>query len=504
MPLKEKKRFIPLSIRKKIILAFIALVLTGGAVGFLAYYQHHVLNQKLQLLEMKENLFNSILEARRYEKNFLLTFHTKHLQSSISYVRQSEDSLKTIIDKYRKFALAGNLQTSFDQLGAYEKALTKLLGFRKADGKEGDADFVRHTEKIERLGRDITVDMETMISNERSAIKKLIGKSQMLLLVDWTVILVASCLAALFLIFHVNRPLKTIEDAIHKIAVGDYTNIPKITTGDEFETLVESLNSMIYELNRRSEQLLQTKKLASLGTLTSGVAHELNNPLNNISTSVQILLEEIEDPDLEYKKRRLMEIESQIARARDTVRALLEFSRERSFSLEEVDFATLVDDTIKLIKSELPADIELKVEVSHGIRGQMDPRRMQQVLLNLMINAVYAMKDGGVLRISATVREEEGIFCFQVQDTGSGIPEENLTKIFDPFFSTKDVSSYSGSNDLSYRGIMEQQGSGLGLSICHRIVERHGGHIEVESEVDKGTTFAVCLPLRQMDDGKTD
>ena len=106
---------------------------------------------------------------------------------------------------------------------------------------------------------------------------------------------------------------------------------------------------MINELNRRNEQLIQTKKLASLGTLTSGVAHELNNPLNNISTSIQILLEELEEADLEFKRELLIETEKQVERARDIVRALLEFSRERSFRLRRVRFKELVESTIKLI-----------------------------------------------------------------------------------------------------------------------------------------------------------
>ncbi len=495
-----------LSIRKKIVLTFIILVLVGGAEGFLAYYQHHVLNYKVQLLEMKENLFNSILEARRYEKNFLLTLQNEHLQQAISYVRQSRDILKTIVKKYSRFTLAGNLKASSDQLGEYYKALTDLLMFRdiaSTNGKEIDSDYVHQTEKIKLLGRNITVDMETMIFNERAYIKKLIAKSQMFLFVDWAAIILASCLAALFLIFHVDRPLKTIENAIQKIAVGDYANIPEISTGDEFEALVVSLNRMIRELNRRSEQLMQSKKLASLGTLTSGVAHELNNPLNNISTSIQILLEEIEEPDLDYKKGLLVETERQIVRARDIVRALLEFSRERSFTLEEVGFRELVDDTIKLIKSELPANVELNVDVPRGIRARMDPRRIQQVLLNLMFNAVQAMEDGGLVCVSARVREQEDIFCFQVQDSGEGISEENIAKIFDPFFTTKDTSTCWASNGSSCQGIVEQRGSGLGLAICHGIVEKHGGHIEVESELGEGTTFRICLPLGKTDDRET-
>jgi len=236
---------------------------------------------------------------------------------------------------------------------------------------------------------------------------------------------------------------------------------------------------MISELHRRNEQLVQTEKMASLGTLTSGVAHELNNPLNNISTSIQIVLEELEEENLEYKRELLQETEKQIDRARDIVKALLEFSRERSFTLLEVSFKDLVNKTIKLIKGEMPSDIELRVDIPSDIRGKMDPRRIQQVLINLILNGVQAMKQGGFLSIRAYKESNEKGFCFEVQDTGSGIAPENLSKIFDPFFTTKKVG----------------HGAGLGLSISHGIIDRHGGRIDVDSEVGKGTSFKVFLPL---------
>jgi signal transduction histidine kinase len=127
---------------------------------------------------------------------------------------------------------------------------------------------------------------------------------------------------------------------------------------------------------------------------------------------------------------------------------------------------------------------------------------MQQVLLNLILNGLQAMKDGGLLTIKAKEQEENKIFCIQVQDTGKGIPEQDLPKIFDPFFTSKDVSVRSQSGPSSY-GIVDQQGTGLGLSICHGIVEQHGGRIEVQSTVGEGTTFSVCLPLERADGGTT-
>jgi two-component system NtrC family sensor kinase len=149
----------------------------------------------------------------------------------------------------------------------------------------------------------------------------------------------------------------------------------------------------------------------------------------------------------------------------------------------------------------LPAGVELRVEVSDEIQGNMDARRIQQVLLNLILNGVQAMEDGGVLEIRAFKDQEKREFGFQVQDTGKGIPQEDLSKVFDPFFTTKEAVRSSEPGPLAYQGIAEQQGSGLGLSISHGIVEQHGGRIEVESELGEGTTFTVYLPLESKNDG---
>jgi two-component system NtrC family sensor kinase len=472
-----------LSIRRKMILAFAVFILGGSLIWYLNYYNHNLLNRKLQILEKKETLFNTVLEARRYEKNYFLYMDQTNLQDAIAYIEQAEKILIDIIETYGKYTLDKNLEANLNDLRRYARSLKELLDFYKGGESPRVNElffrkFSQHQLEIRELGKTITGNMETMLIRERQYVNRLIEKSNLYHFMALGGILALSLLTILFFTFSVNRPLKAIEDAIHKIVVGDYQNIPHISTGDEFESLVTSLNNMISELNRRSEQLLQSRKLASLGTLTSGVAHELNNPLNNISTSVQILIEELDEGDLAYQKELLRETEKQIDRARDIVRALLEFSRERSFSLKRVRFKDLVADTLKLIKGELPASVQLNVEVSEDSEGVMDRRRIQQVLLNLIINGVQAMKEGGVLSIRTCGQNSNKEICFQVQDTGKGIPAEELPKIFDPFFTTKEIG----------------EGTGLGLSITHSIIEQHGGRIEVESKPGEGTIFTVCLP----------
>ena len=480
-------------------------MMIGGIIWFLNYYKHDILNQKLQIIEEKYTLLNTILEARRYEKNYFLSSDVDSLKEALSYIQQAEKKLHYIIDHYGHYTLTQDLDERINELQEYENSLKEMLNVYRDDGTlKLDGDMISHLaesqKKVRSVGRTVTGDVERMVKEERKYVKRLIKESRLYHFMALAGMIVLSVLAVLFLVYSVNRPLKAIEDAIYKIAVGDYEDIPSIGTGDEFESLVTSLNNMINELNRRSEQLIQAKKLASLGTLTSGVAHELNNPLNNISTSVQILLEELEDADIEYKRELLTETVKELDRARDIVRALLEFSRERTFSLKQVLLKDLVDNTIMLIKGELPANVRLEVDVPEGIRGVIDGRRIQQVLLNLILNGVQAMEDGGILKITAEEQEDEKILRIQVQDTGKGIPEENLPKIFDPFFTTKDVSR-SPRSVTSSQSMIEQPGTGLGLSICHGIVEQHGGRIEVQSRLGEGTTFTIYLPIANENDG---
>jgi len=472
-----------ISLRRKIILSFWIGVFVGTIIWGLSYHYHGLLDQELQIMEKRHALFNTILEARRYEKNYFLYSEENYIQQTLSYVVKAEEVLDKIKSKPGEYPSAQESREWMTDLEKYKDSLTTLLKLHKQIDSTGAPEEIR--EAIEReklnlqtLGKTITVYVESTIAKEYKHAQNMIGKSKYYHLATFMALSVLAALTALFLIFNVDRPLKTIEKAIYKIAKGDYTNIPTISTGDEFESLVTSLNDMIKELNKRSEIVLQTEKMASLGTLTSGVAHELNNPLNNISTSVQILLEELEDASPEYRKGLLLETEKQVERARDTVKALLEFSREGNFSPKMVHVENFIYQTLKLIKGEVPPTVTLKLDVPEDIEANMDPRRIQHVLINLILNAAQAMEKGGELKITAFRQVNNGEVCIQVQDTGTGISEENLLKIFDPFFTTKDVG----------------KGSGLGLSVCHGIIEQHGGRIEVSSTPGKGTTFSLFLP----------
>jgi signal transduction histidine kinase len=244
--------------------------------------------------------------------------------------------------------------------------------------------------------------------------------------------------------------------------------------------------------------------LASLGTLLSGVAHELNNPLSNISTSCQILSEEMDELDPEYRRELLSQIDDQADRAKNIVRSLLEFSRTKEFKREDLSLENLVLETIRFVKGQIPPKVEIVTDIPADISIFADKQRMQQVFLNLVKNAIQAVEEEGRIEISArktsqgklenyesylseecanmlpSLGDSEAVYV-KITDTGIGIPQEIIGKIFDPFFTTKDVG----------------KGSGLGLSIVHEIIEEHGGCIGAHSEVDRGTTFLIRLPVPQ-------
>ena len=256
--------------------------------------------------------------------------------------------------------------------------------------------------------------------------------------------------------------------------------INRRNTRIEYEGKPAILGNMadITQHKRLREKLLQMEKLASLGTFTAGVAHELNNPLNNISSSLQIVLEEWEIGDRAFMKSLLHDVENQIERGQNIIKALFDFSKTEELDVHPVNFHDVVEQAIKSIRSKIPENVSLEIQVPEEILANLSYEHMQQVLINLILNAVQAMEDGGRLRISAYHESSENYFCFVVDDTGKGMAESELKKIFDPFYTTKEPS----------------KGTGLGLSIVHGIIQQHGGRIEVTSQPGAGAVFTVYLP----------
>jgi len=236
------------------------------------------------------------------------------------------------------------------------------------------------------------------------------------------------------------------------------------------------------------EKLVQSQKLASIGELSAGIGHEINNPLGIISQEtewMQHLLKQIGERDskeVAELRDSLKEVLHQVDRCREITQNLLDFARRKEPVFQEVNVNKLIEDLSKLVEKEaILHQIEILREFQQDLPlVQTDAPSLRQVVLNLLTNATHAVQKDGKIRI-ATKRSQNGSVDIIVEDTGCGIPKDHLAKIFDPFFTTKP----------------EGKGTGLGLSICHGIVDKLGGRISVRSEVGKGSTFVVTLPINQ-------
>ena len=235
----------------------------------------------------------------------------------------------------------------------------------------------------------------------------------------------------------------------------------------------------ITEKVRLENQLLQAEKLSSIGLLTAGIAHEVNTPLAGISSYTQMLMKETsaEDP----RRRILEKIESQSFRASSIMNNLLNFARVDDTKFEEVRINKLMTETLSMLDHQLNrSKIDVELDLDPALPGTLaNGGKLQQVLMNLFLNAKDAMPSGGQLRLK-TYRERSQLVV-EIRDSGMGISEENIKKIYDPFFTTKEVG----------------KGTGLGLSVCYGIIQEHSGRISVESKQGNGTTFRLHLPVRR-------
>jgi signal transduction histidine kinase len=247
---------------------------------------------------------------------------------------------------------------------------------------------------------------------------------------------------------------------------------------EETQERLRHTETLLAELKRTQAQLIQSTKLAAIGELAANIAHEINNPLTSVLGFASFLAERI--PQGQPMREELDLIQEEAGRARDIVRDLLHFSRQREFVPQMTDLNRVLEQTIAMVRRQGALDsISLAEAYAEGLPPvEIDVPRIKQVFLNLVNNAVYVMKDGGSLTLRSSVAGD--MVQVEVLDTGTGIAAEHLDRIFEPFFTTKpDVS-----------------GTGLGLSVSLGIVQSHGGTIEVKSELGRGSNFIVKLPAK--------
>lgn len=470
-----------MNIRQKIIMS-IAVAFAGmGLLGSISYDHLLRIGDALRLAEVVDDLSNDILEVRRYEKNYLLYGMDDDYRESLRFVDKSVEIITGIAAPALEDDLPPRGQADFlglkDQLLAYRQAAVRL-----ADTPGGASPQVVEGEQIalRDMGRSLVATSRRIKQVQRDEILHIADNLKRQLLLSTLALIFLGIGFSWIVGRRIITALHLIEDTTRRVSKGHFQAIDLPPGRDETRDVVKALNRMIVELDKRQNQLLQEKKLASLGVLTSGIAHQLNNPLNNISTSCQILREEDIGKNDAFVGQMLDNIHHEVLRSRDIVKGLLEFSRENEFSLKPTRMADLVERCVGMVASQLPADVDIARRVPDDLCVPLDPQRMQEVFLNLFLNAAQAIGDApGTITVSAEADPEAGQAVIRVEDTGPGIPPEHLGRVFDPFFTLKEVG----------------KGTGLGLSVVFGIVKKHGGVILAESEPGRGASFIIRLPL---------
>ena len=246
----------------------------------------------------------------------------------------------------------------------------------------------------------------------------------------------------------------------------------------------EVIHFLVKDIQKRKameEQLAQADKLASIGELSSGVAHEINNPLGVILGYTQLLLRGESDASERYAD--LKTIEKHVRSCKTIVEDLLSFSRKSDTEKEVLDIHRIIDDVLTFVQHHSQIEhIEFEKDYSRSVQSlKVDEKKIKQVLINLIMNAIHAVGKKGCIRITTLLSEAGDDLHIRVADDGHGIESRYLNKIFDPFFTTKTTG----------------EGTGLGLSVSYGIVQNHGGHIQVESRPGEGSVFTVVLPAVQ-------
>jgi signal transduction histidine kinase len=468
------------SIRARLTVGFLMFFLLSTGVTVTAWVTLNRLEQKLTFLEIADRYTTEIQQARRFEKNYFLYGTNleevqEHVTNASTLLTSGKEELESVIGEAAFLSVE-------DHLEQYVHLLKRL---QTLDRDRTLGTIPQHPDieaELREHGGAMVYQSLKLAEEERKSVQLMLKLFKRLPLAFLAILLPLIIYTANFLARQMLAPLSRMLAATERIAQGDFTPIPPARRfKDEFTNLALALNHMMEELQRRHDMLVKSHKLRAVGTLTAGIAHELNNPINNITLTAAMLEEDYETLEDEERLDMIQDLTAQAERATRIVRNLLDFARESEIESELLDVGRLINETLQLTSNEIKlkkAKVELQVmENLPPIHG--DKQHLSQVFLNLILNALDALDGGGSLEIGVEKSSEPGYIAVRVKDDGAGIPDHIVTSIFDPFFTTK------------HRG----KGTGLGLSVSLGIVKKHGGNISVDSEAGKGTTFTVDLPI---------
>jgi two-component system NtrC family sensor kinase len=440
-------------------------------IGIVALNNLNQLYTKFRFITIADELNAGFLGMRLAEKNYFLYGDESALAEISIKINETTVTLHEVKDDIIRAVGSNNYTRLEDLLNKYGMMITLL-------SQQGVKDQ-NASRQLREVGQELKKFSDDITSLERANVARIITRSKKILhLSFWTIVL--------FALFFSQQIVRNISASLHQIVAltqtiskGNYQPVDKQPSEDEMGAVVKAINTMAEELGKREKEIIQSKRLASIGVLVAGVAHELNNPLNNISMIAQTYQEVYDQLSSEERIDFMSRVEEQTERLRLIIKNLLDFSRPKEPHLALVEPNQVIQKTLELVHNMLDvSNIRTKLELDENLPDvYIDEHQIQQVLVNISTNAIQAMGSGGRLAIKSRYLEQEDEVEFEIRDTGKGIPAEYLEHIFDPFFTTK-----------------EEGGTGLGLWVSYGIIKQHQGNIRVESSADSGTVFFITLP----------
>lgn len=473
------------SIRGKIALGYLSLALGVGGFVLFASANLRFLEKRVQEGVAISTFQETAQEMRRYEKNYFLYQAYDEAVSDLAAARSASHDLAKALD-----SPALQNVTQGDELASLRDSVQRYQSLiNKPEPREAE---------VRAIGHDLSERSVRLAERERLIMVDTVRQSRNTLFLSVGVLVLLAIVGGQVVVRVVGRPLQQLEQQLEPLARGEFHSFQMASNDREMVSFTQALNRMLAELELRQKQVMQSDKLAALGTLASGVAHELNNPLGNISGAAQILLEEIGSlpPDTQAELRGwLQQIDDETERARLIVRTLLDYARHPAGTHGSIDLAQALDKCLLLLGAVLPDADSVRLELAPGLRVQADSSRMQQVFLNLIQNALHA----GASRIHIKARAAQAndwppqagvvlgspapanAVLVRIHDNGEGIEPSHLQNVFDPFFTTRAPG----------------EGTGLGLYIVSEILMEMGGAIAVSSQLGEGSCFSLWLPTEQ-------
>lgn len=517
-----------MSLKKKIAISFF---ISAAIIAILAVFEYVTfveIKKEIRYLEVTDTISRKSLQLRRHEKNYFL-YSPQQAEAESASVHAYLEELKGLLE-YPEMAKANTAAyrnsiaeygQRFSRIESSAARLTALFEKTKSAKRQSPrflslvestfleqplkaADFINEAfvvsahhplitglreldtniAVLRKNGEAIVVISKDLDKAARERVETMIRVSQIAILIIFPLFLAVGVGTLFFISTSVVGRLRLLISVVETTGRGSYphVDVPSGKWGNDevgvlirkFDLMEDQLAVSAVEIDRKNKELIHVKKLAAIGTLAAGVAHELNNPLNNIHLSAQVLAREAGAHNSPVLHEAVADIMGQTVRVKRIVGELLEFARGREPRLRTIDLTDVIERVYnKLTVDTTAVHFTLDAEPV-GVVLAADLEQMEQVFINLFTNAVEAMPGGGNLSVKA--RTTGDVVTILVSDSGKGVPKDSLDKVFEPFFTTKD------------------KGTGLGLAIVFNIIRKHYGEISVTSGEEKGTTFTITLP----------